>query len=662
MKKITILGLVLGIVFSSTAQNDFGLIKSLTLFADTSEIINRTIGVHYLSNTSFNLDTTEWHYIAVTKSASSYGKMYLDGELIIEGQFQNKPYIYNTLAIAATKACVSCSWVPKFKGYFDEFRVSNTARTDQEVSDYYNQNTEFETDVNTIGLWHFNETSGTTFSNEVGGNGDLISNPNFVSGKYSNCVYFDGETQYANCNLNIPETNFTLEFWFRSVDSDHSTLVMAEYAYNTGISISASNQTPQISWSNGDTANSITINPNIDSVIWVSNGVKTDTIDLYNYTGQFDTVAVMDTTVTEVFDTSLVTIYNNTDIPTDGLVAYYPFDGDANDESGNGNDGKTYSATLTTDRYGNENSAYYYDGVNDSLNITHDGNLTFHASSTFTLAGWFNMETDKGGYILSHKNGAFNGYVFNVMSNDHLTDSLRNRLRFEIEGNTNGVNPVLFSEVIDINTWYFFTISFDGVNDSMTIYLDGVKGESVALPTELVGLIGQNSLPLTLGKRNLETSDNYFHGLIDDIAMYNRVLSAEEIESLYSGNSCTDTIEVTLFDTVSVMDTTQVIVDVLDTMLIMDTTEVMDTSIVMVYDTNEVMIDVYDTTYVSVDDTLVITMSSDTAVGIDFLTTEVNVYPNPASTQLNVVIDRSGDYTVSLTNINEQIVLVKLTV
>jgi uncharacterized protein (TIGR02145 family) len=69
-----------------------------------------------------------------------------------------------------------------------------------------------------------------------------------------------------------------------------------------------------------------------------------------------------------------------------------------------------------------------------------------------------------------------------------------------------------------------------------------------------------------------------------------------------------------------------------------------------------------DTTYVSVEDTLVITMSSDTSTGIDFLTTEVNVYPNPVSTQLNVEIDMSGDYTVSLTNINGQMVFTQANV
>ena len=46
----------------------------------------------------------------------------------------------------------------------------------------------------------------------------------------------------------------------------------------------------------------------------------------------------------------------------DGLVAYYPFNGNANDESGNGNNGTVNGATLTTDRFGNTNKAYSFNG------------------------------------------------------------------------------------------------------------------------------------------------------------------------------------------------------------------------------------------------------------------------------------------------------------
>ncbi|MBU4445745.1 hypothetical protein KJ656_11790, partial [bacterium] len=59
-----------------------------------------------------------------------------------------------------------------------------------------------------------------------------------------------------------------------------------------------------------------------------------------------------------------------------GIVAYYPFNGNANDESGNDNHGTVNSATLTTDRFGNENSAYYFDGEDDYIRIQHSPELS----------------------------------------------------------------------------------------------------------------------------------------------------------------------------------------------------------------------------------------------------------------------------------------------
>ena len=55
-------------------------------------------------------------------------------------------------------------------------------------------------------------------------------------------------------------------------------------------------------------------------------------------------------------------------VPTNGLVGWWPFNGNANDESGNGNNGTVNGATLTADRFGNANSAYSFDGVDDYIN------------------------------------------------------------------------------------------------------------------------------------------------------------------------------------------------------------------------------------------------------------------------------------------------------
>ena len=56
-----------------------------------------------------------------------------------------------------------------------------------------------------------------------------------------------------------------------------------------------------------------------------------------------------------------------TNVPTNGLVGWWPFNSNANDESGNGNNGTVNGAILTTDRFGQANSAYSFDGVNDNI-------------------------------------------------------------------------------------------------------------------------------------------------------------------------------------------------------------------------------------------------------------------------------------------------------
>ena len=70
----------------------------------------------------------------------------------------------------------------------------------------------------------------------------------------------------------------------------------------------------------------------------------------------------------------------------EGLVAYYPFNGNANDESGNDNHGTVYGAALTYDRFDNTNSAYKFDGINDIIRVADSMSLRFGTNS-FDLCG-----------------------------------------------------------------------------------------------------------------------------------------------------------------------------------------------------------------------------------------------------------------------------------
>ena len=82
-------------------------------------------------------------------------------------------------------------------------------------------------------------------------------------------------------------------------------------------------------------------------------------------------------------------------IPTNGLVAYYPFNGNANDESGSGNNGTVNGATLTTDRFGNPNSAYLFNGINNYIIIP---NVIINPNSSGTISLWFNLNNLYPGY------------------------------------------------------------------------------------------------------------------------------------------------------------------------------------------------------------------------------------------------------------------------
>ena len=77
-----------------------------------------------------------------------------------------------------------------------------------------------------------------------------------------------------------------------------------------------------------------------------------------------------------------------------GLIAYYPFNGNAHDETGNGYDGTVSGATLSDDRFGNLQSAYSFDGVNDKIVIGQEPN--FPAWGTYAVSVWF--LNDGGGH------------------------------------------------------------------------------------------------------------------------------------------------------------------------------------------------------------------------------------------------------------------------
>ncbi len=205
-----------------------------------------------------------------------------------------------------------------------------------------------------------------------------------------------------------------------------------------------------------------------------------------------------------------------------GVVACYPFTGNANDESGNGNDAAVFNATLTQDRFNVNNRAYNFNGFNSYLEVPNSPSLQSPgANMTFTF--WARVS-----------NWNFGGGVqFNpVISKSTQAGSAQYRAMIRSNGAYSMVNGSSFNSVIgsttNINTWYFFTIAVS--NDTLYYYRNGVLLGSATGP---VAYTLNNTTPLRIG-RNDVNSTSLFNGRLDEIRIYGRTLSAAEVLAMYN--------------------------------------------------------------------------------------------------------------------------------
>ena len=108
-------------------------------------------------------------------------------------------------------------------------------------------------------------------------------------------------------------------------------------------------------------------------------------------------------------------------VPTNGLVGWWPFNGNANDLSINANNGTVNGATLTVDRYGNANKAYSFDGLNDYIEVLHSNSLNL---GIISISCWINpnsllTSTNFGPTILSKREPSGWGTAFQLTIGNH---------------------------------------------------------------------------------------------------------------------------------------------------------------------------------------------------------------------------------------------------
>jgi len=225
-------------------------------------------------------------------------------------------------------------------------------------------------------------------------------------------------------------------------------------------------------------------------------------------------------------------------IPTDSLVLYLPFNGNAIDESGNGNDGTINGATLTEDRFGNPNSAYHFNGTSDYIEISDDNSLDL--TTNFTISVWY--KTDDPNQInqailgKARNSNELTGYniIYHTSS-----DSIHMGLNDNVSNIGIGVSRSNYS------SYWHHLVSVS--TDSLLIYIDG---KLIDVNNISISLLNSNN-SLFIGCENLHLG-RYFNGNIDNIRLYKKVLTPCEVRALYFEG---EQISCSVYDTISVTDT-----------------------------------------------------------------------------------------------------------
>lgn len=202
-------------------------------------------------------------------------------------------------------------------------------------------------------------------------------------------------------------------------------------------------------------------------------------------------------------------------VPTNGLVGWWGFNGNANDESGNGNNGIVFGASLTADRFGNNNKAYSFNGSSSYI-LSNTQSIN---SNSFSISVWLNTSHTKSeeiGLVVSRKSGnhAYGVFLFDTSLYFQMVTECGKQFLYNTKNQKN-----------NDGNWHHFVSVYDG--KEMTAYIDGKAFATISYEKQICIIA-----PFEFGRDN--PYGRYFDGKLDDIGIWNRALSQTEVKTLFT--------------------------------------------------------------------------------------------------------------------------------
>jgi len=432
------------------------------------------------------------------------------------------------------------------------------------------------------GYWSFNEATGTIAHDSSGNryNGTISNPAGWATGKIGSALQFNGSNTYVTTSYTVPAqssaTSLTWSVWVKLNSSGNSTPVVilgfrnvsqwmkltpSSFEYSNGGLMSYSipkNQWVQITIVKNGT--NFTYYANGAVVTTTTSSLTTSASTLYmgedpgfssdgDFSGYLDEVhiwnrALSSTEVTNLYKQGTDFInysgaaLNNGSTLNSGLVGYWTFDGKntnwktgiTNDLSSSGNNGTLVSMSATTTQVqGKLGQALNFNGSSSNVALS-TGTGIPSGNSTYTISAW----------IKPSSLGSYGGIVgWGTYNTNNEVNAFRLTSSSECSGGQGlwnywwAADLKVCTTLITANAWHFVLAEFDGT--TRRIYVDGIQvGNDLPSGHNVVGTTN-----VTIGSTctvvicSSQGTSLFFPGSIDDVRIYNRALSANEIAQLY---------------------------------------------------------------------------------------------------------------------------------
>jgi hypothetical protein len=348
----------------------------------------------------------------------------------------------------------------------------------------------------------------------INGNGTTITwiAPDITGTQIITCIIDDGNSGQSSAELSIEVVEFiNYDPVISDIIADPRKVDLNAVSQIICSASDENNEELTYTWS----SNGGTISGNDDQINWTAPGTE----------GTYKIFCIVeDQHNGQAIDSISMLVRDFSFQQSGDLVGYYPFNANANDESGFNNNGTAYGATLTNDRFGNPNSAYYFDGINDYILVPNSTILNFQESITLNFLMKIESFYEREAYPISHGSWE-NRWKVSIVP--------EKTLRYTVKSD-DGIKDLDTETILELDKFYNITCVYNG-ND-YEIYIDGKLN---AFST-FSGLIKQTSIDLLFGQAFPEVSNYNFKGVLDEIRIYNYALSYNKIQYLYNINTSID--------------------------------------------------------------------------------------------------------------------------